>query len=158
MADQMRWRYGDTNPVVGQPIESERIAIGDLLFQAGGRVSPAAVFEKGAHLALDLPRLFATEFIGVAMQRSPEGEALPIRIATTGVFEFEVLAARDWELGDLVGAVVELDLKLADQTVRKAESNAAAIGRCAKRGLQLPSLLVDIRSTVMTGGVVGRRG
>ena len=159
MADKMRWRWGDTNPVVAYPFPAEQIEIGDLLFQAKGRASPASALKPGGHhCSQDLPRLFCLDFLGVAMQRSRKGEEDPIRVATTGVFEFPTLKLRDWVLGELVGPVVNLNLSLADQTVREAASNAEAIGRCAKLGVQLRDVLVDIRSAVMTGGVVGRQG
>ena len=44
-----------------------------------------------------------TNFLGVAMQRSRSGETAPIRVATTGVFEFDCPSGT-FELGDMVGA------------------------------------------------------
>jgi hypothetical protein len=158
MADKMRWRYGDTNPVVAQPLAEDVIEIGDLLYQASGYARPASALKHEDRSARDLPRLFVAEFLGVAMQRSRCGDIDSIRVATTGVFEFPGLVVREWELGDLVGPVIDMSLHLADQDVRHVGSNHEAIGRCAKRGRQLTDVLVDIRSAVMTGGVVGRMG
>jgi len=45
----------------------------------------------------------AHAFLGVAMQRSRSGETAPVRVATTGVFEFDC-AENEFELGDLIGA------------------------------------------------------
>lgn len=158
MADCMRWRYGDTNPVVAQPLVDDVIEIGDLLYQASGYGRPASALGHADRSMHDLPRLFVLDFLGVAMQRSRKGDTDPIRVASTGVFEYPALIVRDWELGELVGPVIDMTLHLADQDVRHVASNHEAIGRCAHRGRQLTAVLVDIRSAVMTGGVVGRMG
>jgi hypothetical protein len=157
MSDKMRWRYGDTNPVVALPLADDRIEIGDLLYQVSERCRPAAALDKGERSALDLPRIFASCFLGVAMQRSPKREAEPVRVATTGVFEFDNLSLGDWDLGDLVGPAVGLDLHLLSQTVMRREHNEEAIARVAKRADRVAStLLVDVVSTVMCGGIFGR--
>ena len=90
------------------------------------------------------------------MQRSRSGETAPIRVATTGVFEFDC-ASGTFELGDLVGADENAaGTALLNQQVAKVAASHYAIGRVAKRqAAATTSVLVDIRSTVMTGGVEG---
>ena len=87
----MRWRYGDTNPIM-VPIEHvTEVHIGDMLFEDAGLIWPADDFE-------DLP---PGGFIGVAMQMSATGDNGPIRVATTGVFEFEC-EEDEYEIADHV--------------------------------------------------------
>ena len=89
------------------------------------------------------------------MQRSRDGDTAPIRVAATGVFEFD---CRPWicELGDLAGAIPNETGELQNQTVGLVNSSRYAIGRVAKReDIAVASVLIDIHSTVMTGGVAG---
>ena len=81
----------------------------------------------------------------MAMQRSVPGCTDPIRVATTGVFEFGC-PQDTYELGDTVGV-------LNNQSVA-VYRRKCAIGRVARRApIATNAILVDIRSTVMTGGV-----
>jgi len=148
----MRWRYGDTNPVIADVLAETVIEIGDLVWQDDGDVKPAA-------LATD-PEDFGASFLGVAMQRSRHGENHSIRVATTGVFEFDCAPADCFELGDVIVAEMFMEpstrtVGLRSQEVAKAilEDPALAspeIGLAAKRhALPTKSVLVDIRSTVM---------
>lgn len=155
MSDKMRWRYGDTNPVIAAVDATTVIEIGDLLFQDVDDAKPAAVqADQGSETANQ--ELFAQKFLGVAMQRSQAGDTSPIRVATTGVFEF-VCPASAVELGDLVGADENsAGTALLNQQVAKVVTHRAAVGRVARRSsTATTSLLVDIRSTVMTGGIQG---
>ena len=154
MSDKMRWRYGDTNPVVAAVGSSTVIEIGDLLWQDTNQAKPASD-QADAGDDADNQEAFADAFLGVAMQRSRAGDTDPVRVATTGVFEFDCPSA-DFELGDLIGADGNADSSgLLDQQVEKVSASGYAVGRCAKRGTSLSTVLVDIRSTVMTGGVEG---
>ena len=86
--------------------------------------------------------------------RSRAGDAAPVRVATTGVFELDCASAT-FELGDLVGPDSSGAANtLLNQQAIKVNAGALAIGRVAKRQpVAATSVLVDIRSTVMTGGV-----
>jgi hypothetical protein len=155
MSDKMRWRYGDTNPVVAAVDSDTVIEIGDLVLLNTDDARPASVLvDQGTKAANQAT--FASVFLGVAMQRSRSGETAPIRVATTGVFEFDC-ASGTFELGDMIG----LDENAAgnallNQQVAKVTVAADAVGRVAKRQPAAgTSVLVDIRSTVMTGGVNG---
>lgn len=155
MSDKMRWRYGDTNPVVASVDAATVIEIGDLVYQDVDDAKPAALLaDQGSETANQ--ELFAHDFLGVAMQRSRAGEADVIRVATTGVFEFDCPSGV-FELGDMVGADENAaGNALLNQQVAPVAASRYAIGRVAKRvGAAATTVLVDIRSTVMTGGVQG---
>jgi hypothetical protein len=155
MSDKMRWRYGDTNPVVAAVDAEAEIAIGDLLWLDTDDARPASAQEDQGTKPANQAE-FAANFLGVAMQRSRAGDAAPIRVATTGVFEFDC-TEEAFELGDLVGAEENEDGDaLLDQQLDKVASAQHAIGRVARREpAETTRVLVDIRSTVMTGGVAG---
>ena len=135
--DKNRWLYGDTNPAVAAVDADTVIEIGDLLWQDVDEAKPFNACLGGV--------AFKAEFLGVAMQRSRLNEDCPIRVATTGVFEFECKDST-FCLGDLVAPVT-------NQSVARS-IRSLAIGRVAKRQpTKNTVVLVDIRSTVMTGGV-----
>ena len=155
MSDKMRWRYGDTNPVVAAVDSSTVIEIGDLVYQDVDDARPASSqADQGSETANQA--LFADNFLGVAMQRSRSGDTDPIRVATTGVFEFDCPSGT-FELGDLLGADENAAGDgLLDQQVAPVAASKYAVGRVAKRvATAATGVLVDVRSTVMTGGVEG---
>lgn len=155
MSDKMRWRYGDTNPVVAAIDSATVIEIGDLLWQDTDDAKPAsAQADEGSETANQ--EALAEKFLGVAMQRSRSGDTAPVRVATTGVFEFDCPSGT-FELGDLVGADENAaGDALLDQQVAKVTASQYAIARVAKREASAnTSVLVDVRSTVMTGGIEG---
>jgi hypothetical protein len=155
MSDKMRWRYGDTNPVVAAVDSGTVIEIGDLVLLNTDDAKPAAaVADQGTKEENQAD--FAATFLGVAMQRSRSGETAPIRVATTGVFEYDC-ASGTFELGDMVGVDENAaGNALLNQQVAKVTAAQNAIGRVAKRQPSAgTSVLLDIRSTVMTGGVNG---
>jgi hypothetical protein len=155
MSDKMRWRYGDTNPVIAAVDAATVIEIGDLVYQDTDDAKPASSQAHQASKAAD-QELFADKFLGVAMQRSRSGDTAPIRVATTGVFEFDCPSGM-FELGDLVGTDANVSATgLLSQQVAKVAASKYAVGRVAKRVVPAAtSVLVDVRSTVMTGGVEG---
>ena len=155
MSDKMRWRYGDTNPVVAAVDSATVIEIGDLVWLDTDDAKPAsAQADQGSETANQ--EKLADNFLGVAMQRSRSGDTSPIRVATTGVFELDCPSGT-FELGDLVGADENAaGNALLNQQVAKVSASKYAIGRVAKRvASAATAVLVDIRSTVMTGGVEG---
>ena len=155
MSDKMRWRYGDTNPVVSAVGSATVIEIGDLVWQDSDEAKPAsAQADQGSEIANK--EKFAENFLGVAMQRSRNGDTTPIRMATTGVFEFDCPNGT-FCLGDLISADENAaGDALLNQQVDKVAYSRYAIGRCAKREPSATTrVLVDVRSTVMTGGVEG---
>ena len=152
MANRMRWRYGDTNPVM-LPVAAETvIEIGDLVGLAGGAAVPASELEDSGTDAAN-QEAFHDLFVGVAMQHSPDGSADPVRIATSGVFEFDCASAA-FELGDLIGAdEATSGTALEKQVAVEVATPNLAVGRCAKRvNPAATRVLVDVVSTVMRGG------
>ena len=86
MANTMRWRYGETNPVMMPAAGGFDSEIGDLIFLDAGEAKPASAQADAGTLAANQEG-FHDKFLGVAMQASPAGTAEPIRIATSGVFD-----------------------------------------------------------------------
>ena len=155
MSDKMRWRYGDTNPVVAAVSSATVIEIGDLLWQDVDNAKPASALANQGNKAAN-QEAFASKFLGVAMQRSRTGDTAPVRVATTGVFEMDC-ADGTFELGDLLGPDGNAAQDgLVNQQVAKVAASRAAVGRVARRApTATSSVLVDVRSTIMTGGVIG---
>ena len=155
MSDKMRWRYGDTSPVVAAVDSATVIEIGDILYQDVDDAKPASSqADQGSETANQ--ELLVDSFLGVAMQRSRAGDTDPIRVATTGVFEFDCPSGT-FELGELAGVDENAGGDaLLDQQVATVSASRYAIGRVAKRVASAATgVLVDVRSTVMTGGVEG---
>lgn len=153
MSDNMRWKYGRINVVVAAVAAATVIEIGDLLWQDGDEAKPALDQADLGNKIANQER-FAENFLGVAMQWSRQGDTDPIRVATTGVFDFDCVK-ETFRLGDFVGWDENIHSNVSlNQQVSKVFYSDCAIGRVAKRE---PSpacrVLVDIRSTVMTGGV-----
>lgn len=154
MADVMRWRYGDTNPVVCAVDSGTAIEIGDMVYLDTDDVKPASSQADGGDEATN-QETFKDNFCGVAMQRSASGDTDPIRVATSGVYEMDTASAT-YEVGDLVGADENSDGDgLLDQTVAAVADANYAIGIVAKRvSTAATKVLVQIKSTVMGEGVI----
>lgn len=152
MANTMRWRYGETSPVM-LPVDSATvIEIGDMLYLDTDDAKPAsAQADQGTETGNQ--QLFHDLFVGVAMQASPSGDTQPVRVATTGVFEFDCLSAT-LEVGDLMGSDENAGgTALLNQTVVKVSNANAAVGRCARRLNPAGTrVLVDVVSSVAKGG------
>jgi len=155
MSNQMRWRYGDTAPVVFQVASDTVIEIGDLVYLDSDEVKPAG--DQADQLTASANQeLFHDNFAGVAMQASPAGDAEPIRVATRGVFDFDA-ASGAYEIGDYLGAdEVAAGDALENQKVTDVSGPNLAVGRCVRRTASAAaSVLVEIVSTVLHGGPQG---
>ncbi len=152
MSNIMRWRYGETWPVM-LPVDSTTvIEIGDLVYLDTDDAKPASSqADQGTEAANQ--ELFHDKFAGIAMQASRSGDTQPIRVATAGVFEFDCVSAT-FEVGKLVGADENAGGNaLERQVVAPVATANLAIGRCAKRvNPATTRVLVDIVSTVGRGG------
>ncbi|MEM9353748.1 MAG: hypothetical protein AAGA92_12105 [Planctomycetota bacterium] len=151
MANVMRWRYGDTNPVMA-PADSSLIEVGDLVALSSGSAVSAGTFANlGSEPANQ--EAFHDSFLGVAMQQSPEGETQSIRVATSGVFEF-LSASATYGIGDLLGTHEPVSgAELYNQSIATVLSPSLAIGRCVRSQPQAAAkVLVDVVSTVVRGG------
>ena len=152
MANTMRWRYGDTQPVM-LPVDATTVVeIGDLIYLETDDARPASSQADQLTEAAN-QELFHDKFAGVAMQASRNGDTQPIRVATAGVFEFECLSAT-FEVGKLIGVdETAAGTALEDQVVAPVATANLAIGRCAKRvNPAATKVLVDVVSTVQRGG------
>lgn len=127
----MRWRYGETNPVVGQVPEDVSVEIGDLVYYDSDSVKPASLYTVQSSKSLSQSG-FAAKFLGVAMQRSPAGEISSIRIATSGVFEYDA-TQNTFILGAYVG-IEERPSRAGIETQKVSTSTAeGAVGRVVRR-------------------------
>ncbi|QDT01270.1 capsid cement protein [Adhaeretor mobilis] len=155
MSNVMRWRYGDTNPVLLPAGESQVIEIGDLVYLSNGQAVAASELSDQGTKAANQEALH-DDFVGVAMQASPSGDTTPVRIATSGVFEYPMLSATV-ELGELIGVAEDgLGTELLSQEVEAVATTNLAIGRCARQVNPAGErVLMDIVSTIMRGGVQG---
>lgn len=152
MANNMRWRYGDTKPVV-LPVASDTvIEIGDLVYLGEGHANPAASYEDQLSLVAN-QEAFHDAFVGVAMQQSRAGDTQPIRVATGGVFEFDC-NSNSYGLGTLVGPIEnEAGNQLLNQFADIVATPNLAIGRIAKsEEASVTTILVEIVGTINHGG------
>jgi hypothetical protein len=148
----MRWRYGDTQPVM-LPVDATTVVeIGDLIYLETDDARPASSQADQLTEAAN-QELFHDKFAGVAMQASRNGDTQPIRVATAGVFEFDCLSAT-FEVGKLIGVdETAAGTALEKQVVAPVATANLAIGRCAKRvNPAATKVLVDVVSTVQRGG------
>ncbi len=153
MANTMRWRYGDTRPKLHEVDSATVVEIGDLVYLATDDVRPASDQTDQASEAGN-QELFHDLFAGIAMQSSRAGDTQSIRVATSGVFEFDCLSDT-FEVGDLIGVdEAASGTELEDQIVASVATSNLAIGHCAKRlNPAGTKVLVEVVSTVSHGGV-----
>lgn len=155
MADNMNWRHGDTEPVVSAPIASANvIEIGDLVAATDDPATiSAGDFTWNTSLA-QTQTDFAGFFLGVAAQRSRDGDTDGVRCNTRGVHEFDCDPAT-FILGETVApAQVSGQNKLENKKVVSAGGTLNAIGRVAKQyDTPTTKVLVEITSAIMHGGV-----
>jgi hypothetical protein len=153
MANTMRWRYGETNPVVLPVASATVIEIGDLI-QLDTTAKPASDLTYGASLAAT-QEAFHDAFAGVAMQQSRAGDTQDIRVATTGVFEFASASAA-FDVGARIGSDDNAGgTALVNQQVIAVAGTSPelSIGYCAKRVNPAgTTVLVDVTSTVSHAG------
>jgi len=150
--NSMRWRYGDTTPVMLPVDAATVIEIGDLVYLDTDDAKPASSqADQGTEAANQ--EFFHDRFAGVAMQASRTGDTQSIRVASTGVFEFDCPSAT-FEVGAFVGADENgAGNALEDQKVASVATPNLAVGRCAKRLNPAGTrVLVDVESTVLKGG------
>ena len=152
MASKMRWRYGETNPILIPTLSGDVIEIGDLVWLDAGNARPASSLSDQGNLAAN-QEAFHDQFLGVAMQLSPGGNTDQIRVATSGTFEFDALSAT-FEIGDLIGAKeAPLGTELENQFVEQVATENLALGRCVRRAPTAETkVLLNIESTVVHGG------
>jgi len=153
MPSQFRWVHGDTTHVLAPVASGTVIEIGDLLYYDTNTAKPATLQTVQTTKALS-QSTFAAKFLGVAMQASPAGSSIPIRVVTSGVFEFDC-TSNSFELGNYVGIEETAGrTSLENQKLDKTTVAAGAIGRvCRREGTAVTSVQVQLRSTVMHGAI-----
>ncbi len=154
MSNIMRWRYGGTNPVT-LPVDSATdIEIGDMVMLIGRRALPPSSIHNSDDFLSIAQQQFHDSFVGVAMQRSIVGDAGDIRIATSGVFEFDCDESI-FHLGAFVG-IAAVAGEIQDQRVIQLHDKsmgAYSIGCVAKQVSPADTkVLVEISSTLMRDG------
>ena len=154
MANQMRWRYGDTQPVMAPVLSATVIEIGDLLWLDGETAKPAAALPNAqSRTVMANQKAFHDSFLGVALAASRAGDNAMIRVATRGVFEL-ACPVGTYNLGDLLGLCEATpESTLDNQKVKSVATANLAIGRCTQ-AVPLPSARVqlEIVSTILHGG------
>ena len=140
------------------PVDSATvIEIGDLVYLDTDDAKPAsAQADQGTEAANQ--ELFHDKFAGVAMQASRNGDTQPIRVATTGVFEFDCLSTTlRSRRADRRRRERRRHRAVEDQIVANVATANLAIGRCAKRVNPAGTrVLVDIVSTMHARRTAGR--
>ena len=149
MADNFRYKYGDTSPVLSKPVvKATEIAIGDLVTSTPG---PASGVAWNASLA-GTQEDFHDVFLGVASQRSRDVDEKAVRVSTRGVFEFDC-DSDTYNIGQLVGAAKATGNALESQKVAKVATAALAVGRVVQQyDAATTKVKVEIVSTVGHGG------
>jgi hypothetical protein len=147
----MRWRYGDTCPIMVRVDSEVHIEIGDLIVERGeGRCIPANQFAPAKLDPSEWFYEFQNAFVGVAMQASRRGDIEKIRAATQGVFEFDC-ESQMFEVGDMIVPFYS-NRTFFNQQVQKHLFARECIGRCAKRVQPANTrVLVDIVGSPLTG-------
>lgn len=152
MSNKMRWRYGETNPVIMPVPLGFKLSIGDLVYLDSGHIKPATDMSDQGSLTAN-QELFHDNFVGVAMQSSDGTAIKNVRVATSGVFEFDCVSST-YDVGDLLGVNEDATgLQLQDQSIIDVATVNLAIGRCVKKVDPAGSkVLIDVVSTVVKGG------
>ena len=92
MADIVRYRHGDAEPVRAAVDSATVIAIGDAVYLDTDDAKPASEETYLSSLTLT-QEAFHDHFLGVASQRSLAAETDDIRVSAAGVFEFACASA-----------------------------------------------------------------
>lgn len=149
MSNVMRHRYGAKNPVLAEVASAVVIEVGDLCRLDTNKVENIAE-SASSYIAASV----ADDFLGVAMQASASGETTPIRIATSGTFEYPQAAAASCYLG--YGVKPTASTNWVDQVVAcvPAGITASCIGYAQPSGTggvggSIENVLVTIMSAAL---------
>lgn len=150
------YSHGDQKVVHAPVLADTVIAVGDLLYLDTDNVKPASSQTDQLSEAANQD-LFAGNFLGIAMRASAAGETAPIPVATAGVWRCSCLSAT-FNLGDKVNSdEASNGTTLQNQVVAAVALPQYAIGRVFQtEPVAVTSVLVEIVSTVMAGGVEGQ--
>lgn len=159
MAHKFRWRDGYVTTVMAPVEAATSIEIGDLVWLDVDRTYPAAEFvaryrrrNGRVHIPpLELMAAFAAKFLGVAQSASVRGSADPIRVGTTGVFDFDTPPTVP-QLGLLAAPYLNPDgQSFRNQWVALTASPRRAIGRVVHAShTAVQTLTIAIQSGVLS--------
>lgn len=149
MANNMRWRWGETNPVCVDIGQSVAVEIGDLVYLDSGSVYPASHLTYSGTLSANQTS-FGGKFLGVSMQAKPSGLSGKIRVATSGVFSFDC-ASSTFSFGDLVAPTANsASTAFENQKIAATTTPAAAVGRVVRaESANTTSVYIQICSSVI---------
>lgn len=155
MAQNFRYRHGDTNPVQMVVESATVIEIGDLIYQDAtpGEALPADE-QSDAGSAISNQDLFKQSFVGVAAQSSRSGDTEDIRVNTSGVYEYPCASAT-FDIFDYIGPAENDGADgLENQKVVEVAVATAAIARVHRsEAVAVTKVLIDIKSTKASGGI-----
>ena len=113
MANVMRHRTGAKNPILVDVASATVVEVGDLIcLTSNYATTPSQLGSLAASLG-DI----AETFLGVAMSASANGETTPVRVATTGVFEYPCDAGSVY-----IGYFAKINASALDQKVARNTS------------------------------------
>lgn len=131
MTDVQRHRQEYHKPRYFPVISSVTIETGDLLYWDSSNSTVKAANQISFSSLASAQQNFVNNYIGMAGDRSRNGDTKDIQVDTAGIAEFSCASAT-FEIGDLVG-VAENSGALANQKVVAVNSPDLAIGRVTKR-------------------------
>ena len=133
MSDNQRHRQEYHKPRYFPVTSAVVIEAGDLLYwdSTNSTVKPASSISYSS--LAQAQEDFAADFVGMAGDRSRDGDTDDIQVDTAGIAEFEC-ASTTFEIGDMVGVDDNSGgAALEDQKVIAVSSSDLAIGRVTKR-------------------------
>jgi hypothetical protein len=160
MADNYRYRYGESNPITVAYKVGVPVSIGDMTYidtSDGNTIKPASSYAWQA----DLPTTqaaFVGQFIGINTQRwdgtnpATGNKDGTLSQNTEGVHVMACAAGSTFNIGDLVGPdQVPGVQQLLSQQVVKVSAKANAIGRVEKPVASSSSVYVRLFASKQTG-------
>lgn len=147
-----RWVKWSTNTVMATPNSDSVIEPGDLVWLDTNVIKPSSEVDHSSTIAA-AQEFFHDRFLGVALESSEVGSTTLIKVATSGVFEFDmdstsvVIGARIG-IDDNAGGDEIVDQKVISVNISTPE---VAFGRCVESTTGT-TVKVAIRSTLIHDG------
>lgn len=169
MADNFRYRYGETDPAQVPIALGFPIAIGDLCYQdqATGTLRSVATFPWSGSAAATQAAC-APFFVGVSAQRwigtlpYPTGAGYPAgsgdgvnRVDTGGTYEFACLPGSNFIFGQDVTFDTAANALLPQQVIVTTAGSAAGIGKVVRTATNVSSIYIQIKSRLLAAPFLG---
>ena len=160
MADRQLQRWGEPESVTVRVDSAIVIEIGDLVWlntddgrPAGQDTNSDGTGDLWSTSLAVTQEAFHDSFLGVAQQRSRNGDTDDIRLATRGVHEFDCASAT-FEVGDLVGPAKTSGDNIENQKVVAVATENLAIGYVVKPYASATTkVMVRVFGTKAGGGI-----